>query len=97
MALTKHERETIICFNESEPTAEIFTYNKRLRRELAALTWDRPDDVLCIRANSADSCTYSIPKRWVKIRPTRVLSAENRALRAALTRQINSDRKNNVN
>lgn len=28
MALTNLEKETIICFNEAEPTAEIFTDRK---------------------------------------------------------------------
>lgn len=31
------EKETIILFNEQEPLAEIFTYNQRMKRELAQL------------------------------------------------------------
>jgi hypothetical protein len=32
--LTKHERETIIGFNEAEATARIFTYNRRWQHHL---------------------------------------------------------------
>lgn len=33
--LTKYEKETIILFNEAEPTANIYTYNKALQNRLA--------------------------------------------------------------
>ena len=33
--LTKYEKETIILFNEAEPTANIYIYNKTLQNRLA--------------------------------------------------------------
>lgn len=33
--LTNFDKETIICFNESEPQAEVHTYNRRMIRDLA--------------------------------------------------------------
>lgn len=38
------ERETVITFNEQEQFAEVFTYNPRMKRELAALAANRPDE-----------------------------------------------------
>lgn len=32
MELSRLEQETIILFNEAEPTAEIYTHNKKLGR-----------------------------------------------------------------
>ena len=34
MSLSKLERETIILFNEEEPTANIYTHNRRLINKL---------------------------------------------------------------
>ena len=34
MELSRLEQETIILFNEAEPTAEIYTHNKKLREKL---------------------------------------------------------------
>lgn len=78
MTLTSQEKETIICFNEAEPTAEVFTYNGRMLRELSKLAEDRPDDAQHISDNGAGGSTYSVPKKWVKIRASRVMSAAQR-------------------
>ena len=50
MKLSKHERETIINFNEAEPTASVYTHNKALRRKLdkpASTTWQMPVSGTC--------------------------------------------------
>lgn len=78
MALTNLERETIICFNEAEPTAEVFTYNGRMLRDLAKLTKERPDEAQMIRDNGSGGMTYHVPKKWVKIRASRILSDAQR-------------------
>ena len=81
--LSRLEQETIILFNEQEQTAEVFTYNGRMRRELSALAETRPDEV-----KREGNETYIIPKRWVKIRASRILTDEQReeyARRAART------------
>ena len=40
--LTKYEKETIILFNEAEPTANIYTYNKALQNRLAKFSKQNP-------------------------------------------------------
>lgn len=79
MTLTNYERETIICFNEAEPTADVFTYNGRMLRDLARLATERPDDVHHISDNGVGGSTYRVPKKWVKIRASRILTDEERA------------------
>ena len=37
MELTAYERETIINYNEGEPTASVYTHNRALRRTLDKL------------------------------------------------------------
>lgn len=97
MALTNLEKETIICFNEAEPTAEIFTYNGRMLRDLSKLAEERPADVQHILDNGIGGHTYRVPKKWVKIRASRILTEEERAMRVDIARRIHSERRNNVN
>ena len=42
MSLSRMEQETIINFNEAEPTATIYTHNPALRRKLELLCEQRP-------------------------------------------------------
>lgn len=77
--MTKYEQETVIIFNEQNPLAEIFTYNGRLLRELDALATGRPDEVRYVKTNSVGAKTYTVPKKWVKIRANRILTEEQRA------------------
>ena len=44
MELSFYERETIINYNEGEPTASVYTHNKALRRTLDKLAQERPED-----------------------------------------------------
>lgn len=77
MKLSRLEQETIIIFNEEEPTATIQTYNGRLKRRLEQIKQNRPNEV------SHDyNGDYIIPKGWIKINPKVVLSDEERAKRA---------------
>lgn len=87
MKLSNLERETVITFNEAENFAEVFTYNSRMKRTLAGLAADRPDDVQHIKTNPEGGAAYRIPKGWVKIRASRVLSEEQRAVMRERGRQ----------
>ena len=78
MALTLSERETIIVFNEQDPLAEVFTYNGRMKRELSGLVCARPDDVQHTKTNTEGGETYTVPKKWVKIRASRILTEEQK-------------------
>ena len=81
MKLSKHERETIINFNEAEPTASVYTHNKALRRKLDKLAEERPEDCRCVSESRGDQAgDYIVPKTWIKVRPPRklVLTDEQR-------------------
>lgn len=75
--LTNAERETIINFNDAEKTAEIYTCNSGWMRRMEALAAERPDEVRKTKTDEV-SATYIVPKKWVKIRPPRILSDEQR-------------------
>lgn len=85
--LTNIERETIITFNEAEDLAEVFTFNSALRRRLAELEQMRPADVIQTDRDDTDgqvSVTYTVPKGWVKINPSHILSEEEKAKKRAV-------------
>ena len=56
--LTNYERETIINFNEAEPTAYIFTYNKAWQRHLEKELGLKP-----VSKNGSGGRDYEIPKK----------------------------------
>lgn len=71
--MTGLEKETIITFNESEKTANVYTYNRAMQKKLRSLMEERPNDVTLIRdTDQMLECT--IPKKWVKLRANRIIS-----------------------
>lgn len=78
MNLTNEEKETIIVYNEKDRTASVFTYRASLQRQLDSLCVDRPEDVRKIKETAEGAKEYKIPKKWVKIRASRILSEEQR-------------------
>ncbi len=74
MSLTNIERETIICFNEAEKTAEVFTYRQSLIRQLDGLTEERPTEAMRVKTNAEGGVTFIVPKAWIKVKPKRVMS-----------------------
>lgn len=78
MKLTNQERETIICFNEADKTAEVFTYNGRMLRDLDKLSSERPDEVQHKKDNGDGGHTYIVPKKWIKVRASRILTEEQK-------------------
>lgn len=85
MELSLYERETIINYNEGEPTASVYTHSKALRRTLDKLAQERPEDCRVNRvSHEGAAADYTIPKAWVRIRPPRIASeAQKAASRAA--------------
>ena len=75
------EQETILLFNEEEKTASVYTFNKSLQRKLASLAKERPEECYLDKPqNTLDGAVeYIIPKKWIKIRASRILSDEQRA------------------
>lgn len=87
MSLTKYEMETIINFNEEEQTAEIYTYNKSMKRKLEKYSKEKPNECKMVKiGNNDDSVKYSVPKKWIKIYPprkTKSLTEEEKRKRIA--------------
>ena len=77
MKYTKEELETIIRFDEADPQATIYTCNQRMKNRMKSIQEQRPEEVELIREDE-HSITYTFPKRWVKINPTRQLSQEEK-------------------
>lgn len=79
MSLSRIEQETIINYNEAEQTASVYTHNRRTLRQLEQLAAERPNECrLERRSHDGQAADYLIPKSWVKIRPTRIMTDEQR-------------------
>jgi len=64
------ERETIILFNEGEMTAEIETSNAAMKRRIAVIRREHPEEITLVQ-QSEYSDIYIFPKKWIKIIPPR--------------------------
>lgn len=74
MKLTNVEKETILTFNEAERTANIFTYNEVLKRQLLELCQTYPEQVCQTATNGWGGLTFELPKKWLRVKPPRILS-----------------------
>ena len=79
MKLTNVERETVILFNEAEPTASVYTCNGRIRRRLEELAEKGIEGINFVRSDNY-SVTYTIPKKWVKINAQRKVSEKQKEI-----------------
>ncbi len=70
--------ETIINFNAEEPKASCYTRDKTIIRKWEKLIAERPDDVKVVRQYE-DMLEIEVPKKWIKVRPPRKVSDEQRA------------------
>ena len=74
---TAYEKETVINFNNAEQNASCYTLNTHKRQMLLNLAEEYPDDVKIISKRD-DMVEVTFPKKWVKIRPPRKLTEEQR-------------------
>ena len=75
--LSAVERETIVLWNEGEAAAEIETHSPAVKKRLAAILRERPEEIsLEPRDGRADR--YIFPKKWVKIVPPRKATDKQR-------------------
>ena len=88
MRISRLEQETIINFNEAESTATVYTHNGALVRKLEGLADQRPDEVKRDRVFPDGGREYTIPKRWVKVNASRILSEEQKADIAARFKRV---------
>lgn len=82
MTLPRYEKETIILFNEEEDTARVETFNGRLLSQLEK-AGKACDDVICEERHD-DYGVYTLPKKLVKIHTPRIVSEEERSMRAEI-------------
>ena len=68
MKLSKFEEETLVLYNEAEPTASVYTHDPKLKEKLKRLSEKYPDKVVFNNANSNGGVTYTVPKKCVLIR-----------------------------
>lgn len=80
MHLTNYEKETVINFNEAESTASVYTCNEALKRQLLELCRSHPEQVRQTADNGRGGLTFTLPKKWIKVSPPRVLSPAQRAV-----------------
>lgn len=74
---TMYEQETSITYNSEENTATVYTARPMDIRKLDKLYSERRDDMK-LEAITDLSRTYSIPKKWIKIVPNRILTEEQK-------------------
>ena len=80
MQLSRLEMETVVNFNEKEETANVFTHNGALIRRLEKLAVERPDECKPgYNQNEPRGKSFDVPKKWIKINPTRILTEEQLA------------------
>ena len=72
-----YEKETVINFNNAEQNASCYILNTHKRQMLLNLAEEYPDDVKIISKRD-DMVEVTFPKKWVKIRPPRKLTEEQR-------------------
>ena len=91
MPLSRIEQETIITFNEKETTATVYTCNRSLNRQLSELAKTRGEE--CSLDNADEyAVTCTIPKKWLKVRPNRILTEEQRAKLSAQMKERHENR-----
>lgn len=78
--LSLFEQETTITFDNATKTANIFTYDKKLIRRIREHA-DRND--MRIIYDYEDHLICEIPKKWIKINPSRILSEEEKERKRA--------------
>ena len=96
MSVSKIEQETVILFNEAEPTASVYTYNGALKRKLSGLCEARPTEARQIKDDERGGLTFEVPKRWIKVNASIVLTEEQRQARTEAARARFSLKKRNL-
>ena len=79
MELTLLEQETILLYNQAEPTADVYTHDPKLLAKLNRLKDKYPDQIV-----KWDSCNFTVPKQCVSVREpfseARRIAARERAI-----------------
>lgn len=92
MSISRMEKETIILFNEAEASASVYTYNAALKRKLSGLCTTRPEGARQTKDDGRGGLTFEVPKRWIKVNPSRILTVEQKKERAERAKAIFSSK-----
>lgn len=87
MNTPKIERETIITYNEAEPTASVYTTNPALKNKLAAMAQECPESVKHSRDFPDGGVEYIVPKKNVIVKKPRKDSDNLREILAERARK----------
>ena len=91
MELSRYEMETVINFNEAEPTADVYTYNKSLRQKRERGALDRPAECRLVRkSHDGKAAEYIVPKAWLRVKPPRAMSDAQKAALAKARERANT-------
>ena len=85
ISLTRCEQETIINFNEEDPTAQVYTFNRSLQSKLRKLSEERPEECrLDPEERNPDngSASFIVPKCWIKVSPPRTVTRSEEQIEA---------------
>ena len=82
MYIPREEQETIITFNEKDPTASVYTMNRALIRKLDCLTVTRANETRRVKTYPDGAQEYEVPKKWVKVNAGPVLTDAQRKAKA---------------
>lgn len=82
MYIPREEQETIITFNEKDPTASVYTMNRALIRKLDGLTATRANEARRVKTYPDGAQEYEVPKKWVKVNAGLILTSEERERRS---------------
>ncbi len=92
MELTKLERETVVTFNEAEPTAAVYTHNPPLIRRLKKLAVEKPKECSLAKVSHEGlAYDFTVPKAWVKVSPPRKLNLTDEE-RQKISQRLNTGR-----
>lgn len=75
--LTKYEQEVIIIYNADEEEANLYTTQPRLIEKIKTLIKDRGEEIEVVKEDE-QSISVNIPKDWIKIKPKKVLTEEEK-------------------
>ena len=95
--ISKIEQETIICFNEDEKTASVYTYNKKLKRHFSECCASFPDLVKLVRENEFGGAEFEVSKKHLSVRIKKPISDEQRIKLQNRARNINFGRQTKQN
>lgn len=92
--LTRFETETVINYNDGEKKAYISTAQRHVRRHLQKLAEEHPDEVV-ITSDDGLILFAEVPKHYIKIRPKRYVSDEQRKAAAERLRMYREKKEGN--